>query len=142
MKLIYGAVLMALVGSAHASEGMCNTAVEATAGFMASTYGADIKDIQIQVVSAKKRQRDDVAVAEVLSSTGGHRCALNLLPKSCKWTFQTISCDSYDVSQQKIIDEPSWVSEKATMEGFRTAMKNYGQKPPAPAEEPAPPLKD
>ncbi|KZN20580.1 MULTISPECIES: hypothetical protein [Pseudomonas] len=142
MKLIYAAALMALVGSAHASEGVCNTAVEATAGFMSSTYGVDSKDIQIQVVSAKKRQRDDVAVAEVLSSTGAHRCALKLAPDSCKWTFQTISCDSSEVSQQKIIDEPSWVSEKVTMEVFRKSMKNYGQKPQAPAEEPTPPLKD
>jgi hypothetical protein len=133
---------MALVGSAHANDGLCNTAVETTAGFMTSAYGADIKDIQIQVVSAKKRQRDDVVVVDVLSSTGGHRCALKLLPKSCKWEFQTISCDSPEVSQQKIIDEPFWVAEKATMEGFRTSMKNYGQKLPALPEEPTPPSKD
>lgn len=131
MKLIYVAALMAVTGIVQASDSeQCGSAVDATASFMTTTYGVNSRDVRIQVVSAKKDPKGQL-VADVLSSAGAHKCALKLspaLPKRgtlyvCQWSLQVASCDSPETLKREIIDEPSWVADKATVNAWQEGMR-------------------
>jgi hypothetical protein len=146
MKSISIAVLMAVFGSAQADEPqICGSAIEATVNFMTSTYGVDADSILVQVLSAKRGQKDSMILADTIASAGNHRCALKLSPTTprkgtpyiCQWSINVASCDSPEISKREIIDEPSWVIEKARAKAWKNGVqKNLGVNiPPTESKE-------
>ncbi|CAD0266082.1 exported hypothetical protein [Pseudomonas veronii] len=142
MKALSVVLLMAAAGIVQAGETeSCGSAVEASVKFMTATYGGYPDDVLVQITSAKKNQKDQL-VADVITSTGNHKCALKLSPASqrkdtlyiCQWSLQVVSCDSPEVMKQTIIDEPSWVASKASAKAWREGMQNSFEKVIAPAE--------
>lgn len=131
MKILTVAMLMVAAGAVQAGESeKCSSAVETAAHFMASTYGANFSDVQVQVVSVKKGLKEPTFIADVLTSAGVHKCALKYIPalprrgttNVCLWSLQAVSCDSPDVMKRTITDEQSWVDSKATREAWRRGM--------------------
>lgn len=144
MKLISVAVLMAVAGLAQAGESeKCGSAVKSAANFMVSTYGVDTSDVQVQVVSVKKGSKDNRLAADVLTSAGTHKCALTYIPSLprpntldiCLWTLEAVNCDSPEVMKRTIIDEQSWIDDKATVKAWRDGMRESARQSIAPAAE-------
>lgn len=144
MKLLSVAVLMAVAGTVHAGEPeKCGSAVVTAANFMTSTYGAYSKDVQVQVVSVKKSPKENKLAAEVLASTGPHKCAMTYIPALprdatldiCLWSLQAVSCDTPEVLKRTIVDEPSWITDKATVKAWRDGMQESFKNSFAPADD-------
>ena len=142
MKLFNVALLMAVAGLAQASEPQkCGSAIDQTVSLMSATYGADPEDILVQVVSLKKSQKG-LMNADILASTGTHKCALSLVPSIprrgtlsiCEWSIVVVSCDTPGVQKQTIIDEKSWADKKTSAKEWREEALKGLEKKATPAE--------
>lgn len=142
MKAISIAVIMAAAGAVQASEAeSCGSAVEASVSFMTATFGGYSNDVLVQIVSAKKDPKGQL-VADVLTSNGNHKCALKLspaLPRKgtldiCQWSLQVASCDTPEIMTRTVIDEPSWVEQKATAKAWREGMRESYERTIKPVE--------
>lgn len=142
MKAISIVVILAAAGAVQASESEnCGSAVEASVSFMTATYGGNSNDVIVQIVSAKKDQKGQL-VADVITSDGNHKCALKLspaLPRKgtldiCQWSLEVASCDSPAIMTRAVIDEPSWVEQKASAKAWREGMRKSLEKTIKPVE--------
>lgn len=88
----------------------------------------------VQIVSVSKKKDDQVG-ADVITSAGNHKCALKLMPALprmgtldiCQWSLEVVDCDSPEVMKRAVIDEPSWVANKAAAKAFRDGMQRSAE---------------